>query len=292
VGTAQNAAIQRYLNDRKIPHLFLFSGAARFRDPHAAPWTMGGDLAFIDETKAFARYILETQPSPRIGVLYQNDDYGKDHLEGLRLGLGDTKSATIVKTVSYEVTDATVDSQIIQLREAGANVVLIAAIPKFAAQAIRKMHDIAWNPLRLLPFPASGIVTTLKPAGLEASVGIVTGEFMKQAGDPAWADDPEMIAYLAFMRKYAPDIDPNDKFSVFGYYHANMVVALLSQCGDDLTRENVLAHATHLKDVRVPMLLEGILLNTTPDDYSPIKQMQLQRFNGTGWVSFGRIVGG
>jgi len=292
VGTAPNAAIQRYLNDHKVPQLFLFSGASRFRDPAAAPWTMGGDLAFIDETKAFARYILETQMTPKVGVLYQNDDYGKDHLAGLRVGLGDKAAASIVKTVSYEPTDATVDSQIIELQQAGANVVLIAAIPKFAAQAIRKMHDINWDPLKLLPFPASGIVTTLKPAGLEASIGVVTGEFMKQAGDPAWTTDPEMATFLAFMKKYAPDSDPTDKFSVFGYYHATMVVALLKQCGDTLTRENVLEQATHLRNLRVPKLLEGIMINTAPDEYSPIKQMQLQRFDGIGWVSFGGIVGG
>ncbi len=292
VGTAPNAAIQRYLNERKVPQLFVFSGVARFRNPRAAPWTMGGDLAFVDETKAFVQYILETQPTAKVGVLYQNDDYGKDHVDGLRLGLGDKAGTTLVKAVSYETTDATVDSQIIELKQAGANVVLIAAIPKFAAQAIRKMHDINWDPLKLLPFPASGISTTLKPAGLEASTGIVTGEFMKQAGDPAWAKDPEMLAFLAFMKKYAPDIDPNDKVSVFGYYHAAMVVALLKQCGDNLTRENVLEQATHLKNLRVPMLLEGILINTAPDDYSPIKQMQLQRFDGTSWISFGGIVGG
>jgi branched-chain amino acid transport system substrate-binding protein len=292
VGTAPNAAVQKYLNDRKVPQLFLFSGAARFRDPQAFPWTMGGDLAFVNETMAFAEYILQAQPAPRIAVLYQNDDYGKDHLTGLRLGLGAEASGAIVKTASFELTDATVDSQIIDLQQSGANVVLLAALPKAAAQAIRKMHDIGWNPLKLLPFPASGISTTLKPAGLEASIGIVTAEFMKQVGDPARANDPEMLAFLTFMKKYAPDIDPNDKVSEFGYYHAAMVVDLLKRCGDNLTRENLLEQATHLKNVRIPMLLEGILINTAPDDYSPVKQMQLQRFDGTSWVAFGGIVGG
>jgi branched-chain amino acid transport system substrate-binding protein len=292
VGTAPNAAVQKYLNDRKVPQLFLFSGAARFRDPHAFPWTMGGDLAFISETMAFAQYILKTQSEPRIAVLYQNDDYGKDHLTGLMLGLGAKASPAVVKTASFELTDATVDSQIIELQQSGANIVLLAALPKAAAQAIRKMHDIRWNPLTLLPFPASGINTTLKPAGLDASIGIVTAEFMKQVGDPATANDPEMLAFLAFMKKYAPDIDPNDKISEFGYYHAAMVVEVLKRCGDDVTRQNLLQQATHMKNVRIPMLLEGILINTTPDDYSPIKQMRLQRFDGTSWVSFGGIVGG
>jgi branched-chain amino acid transport system substrate-binding protein len=291
VGTAPNAAVQKYLNDRKVPQLFLFSGAARFRDPTAFPWTMGGDLAFINETTAFAQYVLQTQSVPRIAVLYQNDDYGKDHLTGMRLGLGD-HAAAIVATASFELTDATVDSQIIDLQRSGANVVLLAALPKAAAQAIRKMHDIGWTPLKLLPFPASGISSTLQPAGLEASTGIVTGEFMKQVGDPALASDPEMLGFLSFMNKYAPEIDPTNKISAFGYYHAAMVVDVLKRCGDNLTRENLLQQATHLQNVRIPMLLNGIMINTSPQDYSPIKQMQLQRFDGTNWISFGGIVGG
>jgi branched-chain amino acid transport system substrate-binding protein len=292
LGTPANVAMQRYLNDRKIPHFFVFSGVARFRDGHAYPWTMGGDLAFINETEAFARYVLQTQASPKIGALYQNDDFGKDHLSGMRLGLGGKAAETMVKAVSYEPTDPTIDSQIIELQQSGVNVVLIAAIPKFAAQAIRKMHDIGWNPLKLLAYPAGSIPATLKPAGLEASVGVVTAEFVKVPGDPALTNDPEMLDFLAFMKKYAPDLDPNDKFSVFGYYNSAMVVALLKRCGDNLTRENLLVQATHLKNVSIPMLLPGITLNTTPDDYSPIKQMQLLRFDGTGWQTIGGIVGG
>jgi branched-chain amino acid transport system substrate-binding protein len=272
--------------------LFVFSGVARFRNPHAYPWTMGGDLAFVNETEAFARYILQAEAAPKIGVLYQNDDFGKDHLAGLRQGLGGKQTDLIVKTASYEVTDATIDSQIIELQRSGANVVLIVAIPKFAAQAIRKMHDIDWNPLKLLAYPGATIPGTLKPAGLEASVGVVTAEFIKVTGDPAWANDPEMLAFRGFLKSYAPELDPNDKLTVFGYYNAAMVVALLKQCGDNLTRENVLDQASHLKNVAVPMLLPGITLNTTPEDYSPIKQMQLQRFDGTGWETIGGIVGG
>ncbi|MEA2744766.1 MAG: branched-chain amino acid transport system substrate-binding protein [Acetobacteraceae bacterium] len=291
LGTPANVAMQRYLNDRKVPQLFVFSGVARFRNPRTYPWTMGGDLAFVSETEAFARYILTTQAGPKIGVLYQNDDFGKDHLTGLRQGLG-ANAAAIVKTASYEPTDATVDSQIIELERSGANVVLIVAIPKFAAQAIRKIHDIGWNPLKLLAYPGATIPGTLKPAGLEASVGVVTAEFVKVTGDPAWANDPEMLAFHNFIKSYAPDLDPNDKLTVFGYYNAAMVVALLKRCGDNLTRENVLDQATHLQNVSIPMLLPGITLNTTPDDYSAIKQMQLQRFDGTGWVLIGSIVGG
>jgi ABC-type branched-subunit amino acid transport system substrate-binding protein len=282
--------MQRYLNSHKVPHFFVFSGVARFRDPHNFPWSIGGDLEFVNESKVLARYMLETQPAPKLGVLYQNDDFGKDHLTGIRLGLGDKAAEVMGETVSYEVTDPTVDSQIIALRNSGANVVLLVATPKFAAQAIRKIHEIGWNPLKLLAYPGASIPATFKPAGLDASTGVVTAEYVKQPGDPAWANDPEMIAFLAFMQKYAPDIDPTDKLSVMGYYHAAMVVALLQQCGEDLTRENLLRQATHLKDVAVPMLLPGIRLNTSPEDYSPIKQMRLQRFDGTQWVSIGGVV--
>ena len=292
VGVQTNSAVQRFLNERKVPQLFVFGGVARFRDPRVAPWTMGGDLAFVNETKAFARFVLETQPGAKIGVLYQNDDFGKDHLNGLRLGLGDKALGAIAKAVSFEVTDATVDLQIFDLKEAGVTVVLIAAIPKFAAQAIRKMHNVGWNPLKLLAYPGASIPATLKPAGLDASVGVVTAEFIKQAGDPAWDTDPEMVAFLAFMRQYAPDLDPTDKYSVAGYYNAAMVVGLLRSCGDKLTRQNILDQATHLHQVQVPMLLPGIRLNTSPEDYSPIKQMQLQQFDGSSWVRLGGIVEG
>jgi branched-chain amino acid transport system substrate-binding protein len=292
LGTATNLAMQRYLNDRKVPQFFTWSGVARMRDPHAFPWTIGGDLAFVNETKAFGRYILETAPSAKVGVLMQNDDFGRDHLTGLKLGLGGKAAGMIVKIVTFEVTDATVDSQVIELKDSGADVLLMVTLPKSAAQAIRKMHEMGWNPVRLLAYPGASIPATFKPAGLEASSGIITAEFVKQPGDPAWTDDPEMIAYLAFLKKYAPDIDPADKYGVFGYYGGAMVVTLLKQCGDNLTRENLLEQATHMKGVTVPMLLPGITLNTAPDDHSPIKQMQLQRFDGTGWVKIGGIVGG
>jgi branched-chain amino acid transport system substrate-binding protein len=292
LGTAPNVAMQRYLNEHKVPQFFVFSGAARFRDPKNAPWTIGGDLAFLNETQAFARYILQVKPDAKIGVLYQNDDFGKDHITGLRLGLGEKNAAMIVKTVSYEVSDPTLDQQVVTLKESGADVVLLVTLPKFAALSIRKIHDIGWSPMTILAYPGASIPGALKPAGLDASTGIITAEFVRQPGDPQWANDPEMQAYLAFMKQYAPDLDPNDKLSVFGYYNAATVVGLLKQCGDNLTRENLLEQATHMHDVKVPMLLPGILLNTTPDDYAAIKQMQLQQFNGTGWVRIGGVVEG
>jgi branched-chain amino acid transport system substrate-binding protein len=292
LGTPTNAAAQKYLNEHKVPQFFVFSGVARFRDPRTSPWTIGADLDFISETTVFARYILAQKPDGKIAVLYQNDDYGKDHLAGLRAGLGIDAASRIVKAASYEVTDATVESQIIELKEAGADVLVTAAIPKFAAQAIRKMHQVGWKPLHLLAFPAATIPGTFKPAGLDASTGIVTAEFIKQPGDPAWDADPEMIAYLDFVKKYAPDLDPNDKFTVMGYYCGAALAKVFKQCGDNLTRPNVLEKMTHLQKLAVPMLLPGITMNSTPENYSVIRQMQLQRFDGTGWVKVGGVAEG
>lgn len=290
LGSATNAATQKYLNDRKVPQFFVFAGAARFRDPKRFPWTIAADLSFIDEAAVFARYILLQKPNAKIAVLYENDDTGKDHLAGLRAGLGAEAESRIVKTASFEITDATVETQIIELKESGADVLMTAAIPKFAALAIRKMYDIGWNPLHVLPFFAATIPGTFRPAGLEASTGIVSAEYMKQPGDPAWAADQEMIAYLRFMKRYAPDLDPMDKSMVFGYYCAAAVVKVLGLCGDNLTRASLLEKTTNLQKLAVPMLLPGITMSSTPENYSLIRQMQLQRFDGTGWVKIGGIV--
>jgi hypothetical protein len=197
----------------------------------------------------------------------------------------------IVKEVSYEVSDATVDSQIIDLQATGANIIFTIAIPKFTAQAIRKVHDIGWKPLHIITFPAASVTATLQPAGLENSIGVIAVEFIKQPGDLAWVNDPELVEFLAFLKKYNPGADPNDKQNVYGYFHAAAVVALLRLCGDDLTRKNLLYEATHMRGIRVPMLLPGITMNTSPTDYSPIKQMELERFDGTRWVAFGGVVG-
>jgi branched-chain amino acid transport system substrate-binding protein len=292
LGTATNMAVQRYLNDRKVPQFFTWSGVARMRDPATFPWTIGGDLAFVNETKAFGRFVLETQPAAKVAVLMQNDDFGRDHLTGFKLGLGEKAADMLVKVVTFEVTDATVDSQIIELKDTGATVLLMVTLPKAGAQGLRKMHEIGWDPVKLMAYPGASIPATFRPAGLDASTGVITAEFLKQPGDPAWANDAEMNAYLAFLKQYAGDLNPADKYGVMGYYGAAMVVWVLKACGDELTRENVSRQATHMRDVVVPMLLPGITLNTTPDDYSPIKQMQLQRFDGTGWVKIGGIVGG
>ncbi|MBV8888041.1 MAG: ABC transporter substrate-binding protein [Alphaproteobacteria bacterium] len=292
LGSPTNASVQRYLNDRKVPQLFLFTGASRFRDPEKYPWTMGGDLSFVNETRAFARFVLQSAPNPKIAILYQNDDFGKDHINGFKAGLGDKADQMIVMTASYEATDPTVDSQVVALKASGADVLLDVSIPKFAAQAIRRVYDIGWHPLHLISYPASSVPVTLQPAGLEKAAGLVTAQFLKEPADPAWKDDAEVRDYLAFARKYNPEVDPNDWGSVIGYYHAGAVVQLLAACGDDLTREHLMDRATHLQGMAVPMLLPGITMTTSPTDYSPIKQMQLQRFDGARWVSFGGVVEG
>jgi len=275
LGSPTNASVQRYLNDRKVPQLFLFTGAARFRDPQTYPWTMAGDLSFVNETRAFARFVLEDKPDAKIGILYQNDDYGKDHINGLKSGLGEKAASMIVAEVPYESTDPTVDSQIVALKASGADVLVEASLPKFAAQSIRKVYDIGWKPLYIVSFPAASIPLTLQPAGLDKSVGLVTAAFLKEPGDPTWKDDPEVAEYV-----------------VIAYYHAAAVVHLLTACGDELTREDLMYQATHMDHVHVPMLLPGVTFDTSPTDYSPVKQMQLRHFDGTRWVGFGGIVNG
>lgn len=292
IGTPPNAAIQRYLNERKVPQLFIYSGASRFRDPVRYPWTIGVDLPYPEEARAFARHVLEVAPNGKIAVLYQNDDYGKDHLNALKAALGDKAERMIVKAESYEVTDPTIDSQIVALQSSGADFLVTGAAPKFTAQAIRKAYDIGWKPLIFVAYPSSSIPLVLQPAGLEKSIGVITAAFVKFSGDPAWKDDAEMKAYLAFMAKYNPGDNPDDFLAVAGYYGAAATAYVLRQCGDILTRDNVLYQMTHMTNVRLPMLLPGITFTTAPDDYRALKQMQLQRFDGRRWMPMGGLVGG
>jgi ABC-type branched-subunit amino acid transport system substrate-binding protein len=283
--------VQRYLNEQKVPQLFLFTGTSRFRDPEHFPWTMGGDLSFVSETRAFARFIAKEAPEAKIAVLYQNDDYGKDHLNTLKVALGSDKSAAkIVAEAAYEATDPTVDSQIVVLKGFGANTLFDVALPKFAAQAIRKVYDIGWKPLHIVPYPASSIPLTLQPAGLDKSVGVITAEFLKEPADPGWQSDPDVQAYLEFQKQYNPGADPNDWSNVIAYYMASAVVELLKSCGDDLSREHVRERVSHMQGIMVPMLLTGTTLNTTPTDYNAIKQMRLKRFDGARWVPIDGIV--
>jgi branched-chain amino acid transport system substrate-binding protein len=290
LGTPTNASVQRYLNERKVPQMFLFTGTSRFRDPQHYPWSMGGDLSFVSETRGFAKFILKEKPDAKIAVLYQNDDYGKDHLNSLKAALGDKAKAMIVAEASYEVTDPTVDSQIVALKASGADTLLDVALPKFAAQAIRKVYDIGWQPLHIVPYPASSIPLVMQPAGLDHSVGVVTAEFLKEPGDPTWQDDQEVRAYIDFMKNYNPGADRNDWSNVIAYYMASAIVQALRSCGVELTRERLLDRVSHMEEVPEPMLIPGITLNTSPTDYHAIKQMRLKRFDGAGWIPLNGII--
>ena len=290
LGTPTNTAVRKYLNDHKVPQLFVATGATKWGDPQHYPWTMGWQPSYQTEGHVYARYILENLPNAKIGILYQNDDYGKDYVKGLKDGLGDKAASMIVKEVSYETTDPTIDSQIATLQSSGADVFYNVTIPKFAAQAIRKVHDLGWKPVHLLNSVSNSVGSVLKPAGLDVSVDIITVEYGKDPTDPKWQAEPAYKDWLAWMDKYYPAGDKNDAFNVFGYGEAQTLVQVLKQCGDDLTRENVMRQAANLHDLALPMLLPGITISTSPTDFHPIKQEQLAKFNGKTWELFGQVV--
>jgi ABC-type branched-subunit amino acid transport system substrate-binding protein len=290
IGTPPNAAVQKYLNVKKVPQLFAATGATRFSDPKKYPWTIGFNPSYFVEGRIYGQYILKDHPDARIGVLYQNDDVGKDYLKGLKSGLGAKASKMIVAEAAYEVSDPTVDSQILKLRSAGATLLFSAATPKQAAQAIRKTFEIGWKPVHILDINATSVGAVLQPAGLEASKGIISTNYGKDPLDPQWKDDPGMKKYFAFMAKYYPEGDENSNFNSYGYSTAQLLVRVLKQCGDDLTRANVMNQAANLKDVSLDLLLPDIRINTAPDDYRVNKQMQMMRFNGQRWELFGPVI--
>jgi branched-chain amino acid transport system substrate-binding protein len=290
LGTATNTAIHKYMNMKKVPQLFVIGGASKWGDPEHYPWTMSWQPSFYSEARIFAELAVARVTNPKIAILYQNDDYGRDYLRGIKDELGARASELIVKEVSYEVTDPSVDSQIISLQESGANVFMNIAIPKFAAQAIRKASDIGWRPVQFVNSLASGVGAVLKPAGLEKSAGIVTASFFKDPTDPVWHDDAAVIEWTAFMKKYLPDGKLDDTNNVFGYLLAQTMVQVLAQCEDDLTRENVMRQAANLKDFAPAMLLPGIKINTSPTNYYPIKQMQPRQFDGERWKNAGAVI--
>jgi branched-chain amino acid transport system substrate-binding protein len=292
LGTPPNMAIHGYLNDSKVPQLFPATGADQWNDPKHFPWTMMWLPAYGTEARIYARYILKNLPNAKIAVLYQNDDFGKDYLIGLKAGLGDKADKMIVATQSYETTDPTVDSQVVALQGSGADVLLTAAIPKFAAQAIRKAYDIGWKPTHFLTSVANSVGTTMKSAGLEKGVGIISAAYTKDPTDPQWQDTPEYKEWLAFMNKSGLSANITDAQTTVGYSEVQTMVAVLKASGDNLTRENIMKQAANLHDLKLPMLLPGITLSTSPDDFSPIKQMQLEKFDGTTWKLFGEIISG
>ena len=291
LGTPTNSAIWHYMNQKKVPQLFVATGATKWDDPKHYPWTIGWQPNYQSEGRVYASYILEHKPDGKIGVLYQNDDFGKDYLKGLKDGLGD-KVKSIALEAAYETTDPTVDSQVIGMKAAGCDVFVNTGIPKFAAQAIKKAAEIEWKPLHVISSVGNSVGATLKPAGLENAKDLVTDFYLKDPTDPQWKDDPGYKDWVAFMDQHYPEGDKTDAGNVIGPCFAQTLVQVLKQCGDELTRENVMKQAATLKDFTVPMVLPGITINTSPTDFAPIKQMQMARFDGERWRLFGPLISG
>ena len=290
LGTAHNTAIQRYMNAKKVPQLFVATGATKWNDPQHFPWTMGWQPSYQSEARIYAEYLLKNHAQGKIGVLYQNDDYGKDYLKGLKDGLNG--KVRIVAEVPYEATDPTVDSQVINLKASGADIVFNVATPKFAAQAIKKIAELRWNPVHLLNNVSNSVGSVLKPAGFDNAKGVLSTAYLKDPTDPTWKDDLAYKKWSAFMDKYYPDGDKTSTFTVYGYLVAQTLVAVLKQSGDNLTRENVMKQAASLKNLELDMLLPDSRINTGPNDFAPIKQMQMERFNGERWELFGPLMSG
>jgi branched-chain amino acid transport system substrate-binding protein len=290
IGTPSNAAVQKYLNAKKVPQLLAATGASRFSDPKNFPWTMAFNPNYFVEGRIYGQYIIKNHPQAKIGILYQNDDLGRDYLNGIKAGLGDKAQSLIVVEASYEVSDPTIDSQILKIKDAGTDLFFSATTPKQAAQAIKKIGELNWHPIQIVDINATSVGAVMKPAGLEASKGVISTGYAKDPADPTWKDDAGLKKYLDFMAKYYPDGDKDSFFNVYGYSTTQLLVHVLKECGDDLTRENVLKQATHLKNVQLDLSLPGIVNNTTPEDYRVNKQLQMQRFNGERWELFGPIL--
>ena len=291
LGTPPNTAIHKYMNMKKVPQLHVATGATKWNDPKNFPWTMGWQPNYQTEGRVYAKHILQTKPDAKIGILYQNDDYGKDYLKGMHDGLGDKAKSMIVAEVSYEVTDPTVDSQVVQLQASGANVFFNITTPKFAAQAIRKAYDIGWKPVQYLNNVSSSVGSVLKPAGLEKSVGLITTAYLKDPSDERWAKDPAISKWEAFMKKYNPEVSITDNFGIYGYTVAETLAQVLKQCGDNLTRANVMKQAASMRGFKLDTMLPGVEIDTNQDDFAPIESVQLERFNGKEWELFGSVIG-
>jgi branched-chain amino acid transport system substrate-binding protein len=291
LGTPTNSAIQRYVNQKKVPHLFISTGADKWGDYKNFPWTMGFQPSYRTEAQIYTKYILQQKPDAKIAILYQNDDFGKDYPAGVKDVLGD-KFDKMTVMASYETTDATIDSQINTLQSSGADVLLVAAIPKFAAQSIKKVHDVGWKPLFFMTNVAISVGTVMNPAGPENSVGMISTNYLKDSTDPRWANDPGMNEWRAFMAKHMPGADLTDLSYVFAYGVSLVMAQVLKQCGTDLSRENIMKQAANLKDFDDRVTLPGIKVNTSPTNFHPIKAMQLMKWDGKTWVPFGDIIEG
>jgi branched-chain amino acid transport system substrate-binding protein len=288
-GVPTNTAIHKYMNAKKVPQLFVGGGGSKWDDPKNFPWTMGFQPSFLNEGKAYGKYVAANHPGGKIAVLYQHDDYGKDILNGLKQGLDD-KASMIIAEASYEVSEPTVDSQVVKLKTSGADIFMNFAGPKFAAQAIRKLAELGWRPVHVLNIPSASIGSVIKPAGFENAQGIISGGFLKDASDPTMAEDPGVKNYLAFVAKFYPNADITTTANAQGYVMSQLLVQVLKQSGDDLTRANVMRQAANIKQTEFDMLMPGIRISTSPDDFAPVKSMQLRRIAGERWQPFGSVI--
>jgi branched-chain amino acid transport system substrate-binding protein len=291
LGTASNVAIQKYMNSKKVPQLFVASGASKWNDPQQFPWTMGWQPSYQSEARIYAKYIMKEKPDAKVGVLYQNDDFGKDYLKGLRDGFG-AHASMITAAESYETSEPTIESHVDKLKAAGIDVFISITTPKFAAQAIKNIAELNWKPLQIVSTVSASVGGVMRPAGFENAQGIVSAAYAKDGADPQWNDDPGMQKFFAFLEKYHPEGNRQDTAVVFGYGAAQTMVKVLQMCGDDLTRANVMKQAASLKDFVPDTLLPGISISTSPTDFAPIKQLQLMRFKGEKWELFGDVMGG
>ncbi|QOZ30996.1 ABC transporter substrate-binding protein [Bradyrhizobium sp. CCBAU 53421] len=292
LGTPPNSAIQKYMNQKKVPQLFVATGATKWNDPKEFPWTMGWQPNYQSESIIYAKYILKNKPDAKIAVLYQNDDYGKDYLKGFKDGLGSKAASMIVAEDSYEVTEPTIDSHIVRLKASGADVFFNITTPKFAAQAIKKNAELEWHPLHFLNNVSSSIGSVIKPAGFEAAQGIISSQYLKDPTDPQWKTDKAMIAWNEFLDKYYPDANRADASVMYAYIVSQGLVHVLKACGDNLTRENIMKQAASIRDYEPGGLLPGVKVNTSATDFAPLSQLQLMRFKGETWDRFGEVLSG
>ena len=292
LGTPNNSAIQKYVNAKKVPCLFVATGADKWGDYQNFPWVIGWQPSYQIEAQIYAKYIMANKPGAKVAILYQNDDFGKDYPAGLKIGFGANYSKYVVKELTYETSDATIDSQAVTLKDSGADVLITVATPKFAAQMIRKIYDIGWKPLHFLTNVAASVGAVINPAGPEKAVGIITSSYLKSSTDPTWKDDKGMNEWRAFMKDHIPDGDTKDDGYVAAYGSVQTMLQTLKQCGENLSRENIMKEAANIKDQYIPTALPGITVSTGPQDYHPIKQMQLSKWTGDHWQLFGDIIKG
>ncbi|SFH84545.1 ABC transporter substrate-binding protein [Bradyrhizobium sp. Gha] len=292
LGTPSNTAIQKYLNAKKVPQLFVATGATKWNDPKHFPWTMGWQPSYQSEAQIYAKWLTKEKPDAKVAILYQNDDFGKDYLKGTKDGFGAKASSTIIMEESYEVSEPSIDGHIVKIKAANPDVLLIYTTPKFGAQTIKKTAELGWKPLQIITNVSASVGSVMKPAGFEASQDVLSAAYAKDGADPRWADDAGMKKWVEFLDKYMPGVDKTDSSVVYGYGAAQTLVKALEQCGDDLTRANLMKQAASLKDFTPDTLLPGVKINTGPSDFAPISQLQMQRFKGEKWEQFGDIMNG